>query len=107
MLLILLLSMILSVASPSSDSDDRSKVYGLSVDGDLSGMVLRSEVDENGVISVIAIPQEKGHRVISVTHEGKAEVSQTEDPETFVRTITISGQESSVRLIFFGVSKVE
>ena len=87
--------------------DNNPKVFPISIVGDTEGIVLHSRFLDDGRLEIIAVPSEKGKRVLEVMSEVSEDIEQTYDSETGSRTIVILKKQKPVKIIFNGVNNME
>lgn len=87
--------------------DNNPKVFPISIVGDTEGIDLHSRFLDDGRLEIIAVPSEKGKRVLEVMSEVSEDIEQTYDSDTGSRTIVILNKEKPVKIIFNGVNKME
>lgn len=87
--------------------DNNPKVFPISIVGDTEGIILQSRFLDDGHLEIIAVPSEKGKRVLEVMSEVSEDIEQTYDSDTGSRTIVILNKERPVKIIFNGVNNIE
>lgn len=75
--------------------------YKVTIAGNLNEIALANTINGN-TLTIKAVPFTYGKPVKEVSYEGTATVSQTADETTGIRTITVSGIQSNVKVNFDG-----
>lgn len=87
--------------------DNNRKIFPISIVGDTEGIDLHSRILKDGRPEIIAVPSEKGYRVLEVMSEETEDIEQTYDSKTGIRTILVLNNTKPVKIIFNGVNVIE
>lgn len=77
-----------------------NKNWNINLNGDTSGISLSHSIDENGAITITAVPGSEDAEVNPVQIEGNAAYLQNIDENTGARTITLSDIKSDINISF-------
>jgi len=74
--------------------------YNITLAGDIEGIAFSNTINNDGSVTIEAVPKAKNHFVSSINSTGTASVTDALDRSTGIRTITVNSVETDVTIDF-------
>ena len=78
--------------------------YTVTLTGNMEGIAFNNTVNEDGTVTIVAVPMESGKKVVQVTANTGAVMQQTVDDMTGIRTVILSDITADTQVNFNGIS---
>lgn len=78
--------------------------YKVTLTGNMEGIAFNNTVNEDGTVTIVAVPMESGKKVVQVTASTGAVMQQTVDDMTGIRTVILSDITADTQVNFNGIS---
>ena len=78
--------------------------YTVTLTGNMEGIAFNNTVNEDGTVTIVAVPMESGKKVVQVTASTGAVMQQTVDDMTGIRTVILSDITADTQVNFNGIS---
>ena len=70
----------------------------------MEGIAFNNTVNEDGTVTIVAVPMQSGKKVVQVTASTGAVMQQTVDDMTGIRTVILSDITADTQVNFNGIS---